>query len=230
MRIILLGAPGSGKGTQAQALAEELKAPHVATGDLFREHQARGSELGKLAKGYMEKGELVPDAVTIKMLLDRIAQADCSRGYILDGFPRTLAQAQALDEALAPRGEAVDKALYIQVSEEELLRRLGGRWICRICQTPYHEVTAPPRVAGRCDRDGGELYQRADDSRETARRRLEVYFQQTAPLIDYYRQARKLVTVDGEGSVQGILERLLQALGAGSPAGPRRHPAARKAS
>lgn len=196
----------------------------MATGDLFREHQARGSELGKLARGYMEKGELVPDAITIRMLLDRIAQADCSQGYILDGFPRTLAQAQALDAALAPRGEGVDKALYIQVSEEELLRRLGGRWVCRLCQTLYHEVTASPRVAGRCDQDGGELYQRPDDSRDTARRRLEVYSQQTVPLVDYYRGAHKLFTVEGEGSVQEVRQRLLHALGHGSPA----RPAARK--
>ncbi len=224
MRIILLGAPGSGKGTQAQAIAQRLKAPHVATGDLFREHQAKGSELGKLAKGYMERGEYVPDEVTIRMLLERISQADCSQGYILDGFPRTMAQAQALDQALAQGGQQMDKALYIKVSEEELLRRLGGRWICRVCQTPYHEVTAPPKLAGRCDKDGGELYQRADDSRETARRRLEVYFEQTIPVMEYYRAARKLVTVEGEGSVLEVGQRLLQALGEGSPA----RPAARK--
>ena len=226
MRIVLLGAPGSGKGTQAKTLAEELHAPHIATGDLFREQQVRGTELGKLAKGYMERGELVPDEVTIKMLLERIAQQDCARGYILDGFPRTLAQARALDEALAGQRQAVDRALYIEVAEEELLRRLGGRWICRVCQAPYHELTAPPRVPGRCDKDGGELYQRADDSRETARRRLEVYFEQTAPLIDHYRQARKLVRVNGEGEIDAVRTRLLQALRAGtspsSAGGPRR--------
>lgn len=217
-RLILLGAPGSGKGTQAQGIAKLLTVPHVATGDLFRQHQARGTELGKLAQGYMERGELVPDEVTVQMLLGRIAEPDCGRGYILDGFPRTLAQARALDAALAPRDQQVDKALYIEVSEEELLRRLGGRWICRVCQAPYHEITAPPKVSGRCDKDGGELYQRADDSRETARRRLEVYFQQTAPLLDYYRGSGKLVSVNGEGAIDDVGRRLRQALADAAPA------------
>lgn len=212
MYIILLGAPGAGKGTQAETLVKELGLPHVASGDLFREALAKQTELGILAKSYMDKGELVPDEVTIKMILERLARPDCRGGAILDGFPRTLEQARALDEALGPQGKGIDRVLYIEVSNEELLRRLSGRWICRQCQTPYHLVNAPPRVAGRCDRCGGELYQRADDTVETARNRLEVYFAQTSPLIDYYQQASKLVEINGEQSVEQVGRELMTAV------------------
>jgi adenylate kinase len=198
MYIIFLGAPGAGKGTQAARLAEEMGLVHIATGDLFRQALERGTELGLKAKSYMEKGTLVPDQITISLVLERLAAQDSSRGAILDGFPRNLEQAGALDKALAQNGRAIDKVVYIKVAEEELLRRLSGRWICRKCQTPYHITDSPPRVPGRCDKCGGELYQRPDDREESVRKRLEVYFAETAPLIDYYRDRRR-----GRGSRGG---------------------------
>ena len=160
MYIIFLGAPGAGKGTQAANVAQELKLVHIASGDLFRQALEKGTELGIKAKSYMEKGVLVPDEITIGMVLERISAPDCKRGVILDGFPRNLEQAEALDKALAKQGKAIDKVIYIKVSEEELLKRLSGRWICRQCQTPYHVVNSPPKVWGKCDKCGGELYQR----------------------------------------------------------------------
>jgi len=215
MHIIFLGAPGAGKGTQATEVAQELKLAHIATGDLFRQAQEQGTELALQAKTYMEKGMLVPDEITIQMVLERISGPDCQSGVIFDGFPRNLKQAEALDEALAEQGKAIDKVIYIKVSEEELLSRLSGRWICRQCQTPYHAVNSPPEVWGKCDRCGGELYQRADDTVETVKRRLNVYFEETAPLIDYYTRAGKLVEVEGEGDVGGVEKRILEALGGG---------------
>ena len=213
MRIVLLGAPGSGKGTQAGAISERLGIAHVASGNLFREAQSRGDELGQQVKSYMEQGLLVPDEITVRVILERIAAPDCTRGFILDGFPRTLEQAKALDRALGERGQAVDVVLSIEVSTEELVSRLSGRFICRDCQTPYHRVTSPPKVAGRCDRCGGELYQRPDDSPETVRKRIEVYFEQTAPLLDYYREAGKMVRViNGEGGIEEVGERAIAAL------------------
>ncbi len=205
MHVILLGAPGSGKGTQAATLAKTLGVAHIASGDLFREEQARGTKLGLLAKKYMERGELVPDEVTIKMILERIARPDCARGYILDGFPRTLEQAQALEEALgAGKGKGIDRVVYIEVPEAELLRRLSGRWICRASQHPYHLVSAPPKAPGKCDIDGSELFQRPDDTEETARRRLKVYFEQTAPLIAFYKGKKKLAQVNGGQSIGAV--------------------------
>lgn len=204
MYVILLGAPGAGKGTQAQTLSQVMGLAHVASGDIFRENLRQGTELGLLAKGYMDRGELVPDEITIKMVLERINAPDCAKGCLLDGFPRTLEQAQALDRALAERGAAIAKVLYIKVSDAELLQRLSGRWICRSCQAPYHEVNSPPKVAGKCDQCGGELYQRADDTIETAKNRLEVYFAQTMPLIQYYVQASKLMEVNGEQSIEAV--------------------------
>ncbi len=205
MHVILLGAPGSGKGTQATALGRRLGVAHVSSGDLFREEQANGTELGVLAKGYMERGELVPDEVTIDMILGRIKREDAAKGYILDGFPRNLAQGRALDEALAGVGETgIDNVVYIKVSESELMMRLGGRWLCRAQQHPYHAVSAPPKVDGICDIDGSELYQRSDDSEETARRRLQVFTEQTAPLVDYYRGKGLLTEVDGERSIEDV--------------------------
>ncbi len=170
------------------------------------------TELGRLVKSYYDRGALVPDEVTIRMILDRLTQPDGAAGALLDGFPRTLEQARALDEALQAQGKGIDRVLYIKVSTGELLNRLGGRWICRSCQTPYHVVSAPPKVAGRCDTCGGELYQRADDSIETAKNRLDVYFSQTAPLIDYYLGAGKLVEVNGEQSVEQVERDVLAAL------------------
>ena len=209
MYIVFLGAPGAGKGTQAARVAEELKLAHIATGDMFREAQKRGTELGMQAKSYMEKGMLVPDEITIKMLLERISAPDCGRGVIFDGFPRNLKQAEALDEALAGRSQTIDKVIYIKVSQEELLGRLSGRWICRQCQAPYHAINSPPKIQGKCDQCGGELYQRPDDTEETVKERLQVYFEQTAPLIEYYTQAGKLLEVDGEGGVDEVRERIL---------------------
>jgi adenylate kinase len=210
--IILLGAPGAGKGTQAVTLARELKLVHVATGDLFRQALEQQTELGLKAKAYMEKGVLVPDEITIQMVLERILAPDCAGGAILDGFPRNVNQASALDERLARQSRAIDRVIYIKVSREELISRLGGRWICRQCQAPYHEVNSPPRVAGKCDRCGGELYQRPDDTPETVEKRLEVYFNETAPLIDYYTRTGKLVEVAGEGDVAEISARIIAAV------------------
>ena len=211
MYLILLGPPGAGKGTQAERLKEELKLPHVASGDLFRENLKNETELGLLANEYMDKGELVPDDVTIAMVRDRLQQPDCERGAIFDGFPRTQAQAQSLDEMLAEWGQKLDGVLYIAVPDEELVRRLSGRWICRQCQTPYHTVFSPPAKEGVCDACGGTLYQRDDDKPETVRARLKVYHQQTSPLIDYYRQAGLLVEVDGAGDIETVSADLLEA-------------------
>ena len=213
MNVILLGAPGAGKGTQAVVLAKEKGLAHIASGDLFRQAQNSGTELGKLVKSYMEKGELVPDEVTIKMILERIAAPDCAKGFLLDGFPRTIAQAQALDEALAKRKQKIDKVVYIKVPDEELIKRLSGRWICKNCQAPYHMVDAPPKVAGKCDRCGGPLYQRADDNEQTVRNRLKVYMTQTAPLIEYYTKAKKLVEVNGAQPVAKVSKEMLAAIG-----------------
>lgn len=212
MRIILLGAPGAGKGTQAATLHEQLNAPHIATGDLFRAALSQGTPLGLEAKSYMDRGELVPDDVTVRMLLERISQPDAADGYILDGFPRSLAQAEALDEALKSRNENIDKVLLVDVSEDELVRRLSGRWICRACQTPYHAVNNPPTSEGVCDTDGGELYQRDDDKPETVRNRLGVYRDQTAPLIDYYTVQEILTSINGEQEIDGVRADLLAAL------------------
>ena len=214
MRVILLGPPGAGKGTQAGILAEGAKVAHVASGDLFRKHLGQGTELGKLAKTHMDKGELVPDDVTIRMVLERIAEPDAAAGYVLDGFPRTMEQAKALDEALSTRGQHIDKAPLVEVDTEELVRRLAGRWICRKCQTPYHELSAPPKQRGVCDACGGELYQRDDDKPEVVRARLETYERQTAPLIGYYEKQGKLVRVNGQQPVEQVTSNLLRAVGA----------------
>jgi len=212
MYIILLGAPGAGKGTQADRLSSELNLPHIASGDLFREALSKETELGLLAKSYMERGELVPDEVTIKMILQRIEMPDCVSGCLFDGFPRTLAQAEALDKGLADKGKSIDKVLYIKVSNEELLKRLGGRWLCQNCQTPYHLITAPPKVPGKCDKCGGELYQREDDKEETVKERLRVFFAQTIPIVDYYRGQSKLIEVNGNQGIQEVAKKIMLSL------------------
>lgn len=212
MYIIFLGAPGAGKGTQASNVARELNLAHIATGDLFRQALGKGTELGIKAKSYMEKGELVPNQVTIAMVLERLSAPDGKKGVILDGFPRNLEQAEALDKALAQRDESVDKVIYIKVSEGELMKRLSGRWICRQCQTPYHMTDFPPKVRGKCDKCGGELYQRPDDNEGSIKKRLEVYFAETIPLIDYYAGAGKLLEVDGGGGVAEVAKRIITAL------------------
>jgi len=207
---VLLGPPGAGKGTQAKRLAEAAGVPHVASGDLFRRHQDSGTALGTLAKSYMEKGELVPDELVIQMVLDRIQEPDAREGYILDGFPRTLEQARALDMALAKEGATIDRAPLMEVGTEELVRRLSGRWVCSRCQTPYHEQMAPPKQPGICDVCGGELYQRQDDRQEAVRRRLAVYEQQTAPLVDYYGRQGKLRRVNGQQAIDQVTADLLR--------------------
>jgi adenylate kinase len=212
MYLVLLGAPGAGKGTQADLLTKKLKLAHIASGDLFRQALSKGTELGLQAKSYMEKGQLVPNEITIKMVLERITAPDCQAGIILDGFPRNVEQAKALDAALKAQNKSIDKAVYIKVSEQELLTRLTGRWICRACQAPYHEVNSPPKVAGKCDKCGGELYQRADDNTQTIKKRLEVFFAETAPLIDYYSKSGKLLEVQGEGTMEEISARIVSAL------------------
>jgi adenylate kinase len=212
MRIVLLGPPGSGKGTQAGVIAQKLGLAHVASGDLFREAARRGDKLGKQVKSYMEKGLLVPDKITIKMILERISAPDCKKGCMLDGFPRTLEQAKALYKALGGNGEAIDRVIYINVATDELVRRLSGRFICRSCQTPYHLISSPPKVKGKCDKCDGELYQRADDSAETVRRRLDVYRAETAPLIDYYKKAGKLIEINGAGDIAKISNSIISAL------------------
>lgn len=212
MYIIFLGAPGAGKGTQAVMLAEKLSLVQVASGDLFRQALQKETELGIKAKSYMDKGQLVPDEITIQMVLERLSAPDCEKGAILDGFPRNIQQAEALDKAMSQQSEAIDKVVYIKVAQEELIRRLGGRWICRDCQAPFYAVDSPPGVDGKCDRCGGQLYQRSDDAVETVKKRLEVYFAETAPLIDYYKRAGKLVEIDGGGSVAGVYERIAGAL------------------
>lgn len=219
--VVLLGAPGAGKGTQAAKLSEALAIPHVASGDLFRENLRRETELGKLAQSYMDKGELVPDQVTIAMVMDRLSQPDCAGGATLDGFPRTLAQAVALDQSLAEQGKWITVAPYIQVSEATLLARLGGRWTCRQCGAIYHELFGPPQKSGVCDVCGGTLYQRADDTPETHKRRIDVYMEQTLPLIEYYRTAGPLREIDGEQDVEAVFQELLRVVGEAQD-GPKR--------
>lgn len=212
MNIILMGAPGAGKGTQAQLMEKRLHLPHVASGDLFRENIRNETELGKKVKAILERGDLVPDSLTIDMIRRRISKADCANGVILDGFPRTIAQAGALDDLFAERGEKVDRVLYVKVANEKLMERLAGRWFCKICQTPYHIVYNPPKVPGVCDKDGGELIQRPDDRPETVANRLKVYFEQTSPLIEYYRQRGLLVEINGEQDIEKVYADIVQTL------------------
>jgi adenylate kinase len=213
-RVAFLGPPGAGKGTQARDLAQEWRVPHLATGDMLREAVAAGSPLGREAKGYMDQGALVPDDVIIRMMGERLGKADAGRGFILDGFPRTIAQAEALAKLLKDLGQTLDTVIYFDVSEPELLRRLTGRRVCRACGHPYHMTSNPPKRAGVCDECGGELYQRDDDAETTVRKRLDVYQRQTAPLLDYYRQRSLLATVSGEGPLATIRDSIRAASGA----------------
>jgi len=208
----MLGPPGAGKGTQAALLAEKLGIPHVASGDLFREALIEQTELGLTAQSYMDRGELVPDEVTIAMVEERLARSDCDGEVILDGFPRTIEQAGALKRLLHDQGKVIDAAIFIDAAEDELVRRLSSRWTCRNCQAIYNVISNPPREEGRCDICGGELYQRADDVPETVRNRIRVYRQQTSPLIDYYRDEGLLVTIKSEGGIERVQQKILEAL------------------
>ena len=211
MKVILLGPPGAGKGTQAARVADELGVTRTASGDLFRENLRNETELGLLAKSYMDRGALVPDDVTIRLIMSWISAPEQSGGFVLDGFPRTLPQAEALDSALEPSG-GLDRVLYVNVAEDELVRRLAGRFICRICQMPYHETASPPKKQGKCDDCSGELYQRDDDKAEVVKRRLQVYFEETQPLVGHYRSSGVLREVDGEGAVDDVGNLLVEAL------------------
>jgi adenylate kinase len=210
--VVLLGPPGAGKGTQAEILSEKLSLAHISSGDLFRENIKNQTELGKLAQTFMDRGDLVPDDVTIAMVRDRLAKPDCAKGALLDGYPRTPAQAEALSKMLKDLSGKVDAVPYIRVDEEELVRRLSGRWTCRAEGHIYHEVFNPPKKPGVCDVDSSELYQREDDKRETVQRRIHVYFEQTAPLIDYYRKEGSLVEVDGAQSIEAVTRDMLAAM------------------
>jgi len=211
-RVIFLGAPGAGKGTQARRLAAGSGVPQVATGDMLREALAAGTPLGLEAKRYMEQGALVPDEVVIGLVDERLSRPDAGAGYVLDGFPRTVVQAEALDALLRRRGQELDRVVFFDVSRDELVRRLTGRRVCRRCGTAYHLASAPPKVEGHCDQCGGELYQRDDDRESTVARRLDVYQTQTAPLLDYYRKRGLLVRVAGEGPVEQVAKAIQRAV------------------
>jgi adenylate kinase len=212
MYIIMLGAPGAGKGTQADILSQEMNFPHIASGDLFRQALEEKTEVGLLAKSYMDKGKLVPDDVAIKMILERINQPDCTSGCILDGFPRTLHQAEVLDKAFGEQGKAIDKALYIEVPNEKLVKRISGRRLCRVCQTPYHIISSPPKNPCKCDKCGGELYQRSDDKEKTVKERLSIFFAQTVPILDYYKKQNKLIKIKGDFGIQEVAKAIISAL------------------
>lgn len=215
--IVLLGLPGVGKGTQAKLLAQSLGLPQISTGDIFRYNLKHETELGKLAKSYMDRGDLVPDEVTIRMVEERLQQPDCAGGAIMDGFPRNLVQAAAFDRMTAPHG-GVRVAPLIQVDDEETIRRITGRRTCRTCGAVYHILYNPPKVAGICDIDGGELYQREDDKEETVRNRLYVYYKQTAPLIGYYFAKGLLCEIDGTQSIEEVQNALIAVIREARPA------------
>ena len=213
MKIIMLGAPGAGKGTQAKKIAEKYQIPHISTGDIFRANIKGGTELGMKAKTFMDQGMLVPDEITIGMLMDRIGQEDCINGYVLDGFPRTIPQAESLTKALAERGEKVDYAINVDVPDENIINRMSGRRACLGCGATYHIIFNPPVKEGICDTCGQELVLRDDDKPETVKKRLDVYHQQTQPLIDYYKNAEILAEVDGTQPMDAVFQGIVEILG-----------------
>lgn len=213
--IVLLGPPGAGKGTQAKRISSELGLAHISSGDIFRENLKSKTELGELAKQYIDRGELVPDDVTIAMIKERLQRPDCEQGALLDGFPRTPVQANELANLLRELNSELEKVLYIEVPDEVLVQRLAGRWTCRAEGHVFHELFSPPKAPGVCDHDGSELYQRPDDQRETVMNRIEVYQAQTRPLIDYYRDIGKLIVIDGTQSIELVGNDLLEALSMG---------------
>lgn len=213
MKIIMLGAPGAGKGTQAKMIAEKYGLPHISTGDIFRANIKNGTELGKEAKEYMDKGLLVPDELTVRLLLDRVAQDDCKNGYVLDGFPRTIPQAEVLDEKLSELGEKVDYAINVDVPDENIVNRMSGRRACLSCGATYHIVSIPPKKEGICDVCGSELVLRDDDRPETVQNRLKVYHEQTQPLIDFYEKKGVLRSVDGTLPMEEVFTAITKILG-----------------
>ena len=214
MKIIMLGAPGAGKGTQAERIAEKYEIPHISTGDIFRANIKAGTELGVKAKAYMDKGQLVPDSLTIDLVMDRISQSDCNGGYILDGFPRTIPQAVSLTNALKNRGEALNYAINVHVPDENIVSRMSGRRACPGCGSTYHLVFAAPKQEGICDKCGSELVLRDDDKPETVKKRLAVYHNQTQPLIQYYGKQKILRTVDGTKDMEDVFQDITNILGA----------------
>ena len=212
MYIILVGAQGSGKGTQAELLSQTLGVPHIASGDLFRKAIDEKTELGIKAKAYIDRGELVPDDLTVTMVVKRLEEPDCSQGVLFDGFPRTVAQAEVLDKGLQAVGKQIDLAIYLNVPREELLKRLSGRYICRAMQHVYNINTHMPKVAGVCDIDGSELYQRSDDTGEAVQKRLDIFFNETIRLLDYYGNQKKLVEVDGNQNINEVQQSLLSVI------------------
>ena len=214
MKIVMLGAPGAGKGTQADKIAEKYNIPHISTGDIFRSNIKAGTELGKKAKSFIDQGLLVPDEVTIGMLLDRIHEADCENGYILDGFPRTIPQAESLTAALKENGEAIDFALDVEVPDANIVNRMAGRRACLKCGATYHTEFAAPKKEGICDNCGAELILRDDDKPETVEKRLHVYHDQTQPLIDYYKNEGILAEVDGTKDMEEVFQDIVNILGA----------------
>lgn len=213
LRTVLLGPPGAGKGTQAVKIVEKYHVPHISTGDIFRENIKNGTELGKKAKAYMDKGELVPDDLVIDLATDRLLADDCKEGFLLDGFPRTVYQAEKLDEFLSNHGMKLDKVIDIEVEKEELITRLTGRRVCKACGASFHVVNIPPKKEGICDFCGGELFQRADDTVETVENRIEVYNQQTMPLVDYYKKSGNIVTIDGALALDTVFAQIVESIG-----------------
>ncbi len=213
MKIVMLGAPGAGKGTQAKMIAEAYKIPHVSTGDIFRANIKNGTELGKEAKTYMDKGALVPDELTVRILLDRVSQDDCKNGYVLDGFPRTIPQAEVLEKELAKRSEKIDHAINVEVPDENIIKRMSGRRACLTCGATYHIVHIPPKKEGICDKCGSELVLRDDDKEETVKNRLDVYHKQTQPLIDFYNERKVLTDVDGTQDMKDVFADIKKLLG-----------------
>ena len=212
MKIIMLGAPGAGKGTQAKMIADKYDIPHISTGDIFRANIKNGTALGMEAKGYMDQGKLVPDELTVKILLDRVSKADCRGGYVLDGFPRTIPQAEVLDKALTELNDKIDFAINVDVPDENIIRRMSGRRACLNCGATYHIAHVPPKAEGICDRCGNELILRDDDKEETVKNRLTVYHEQTQPLIEYYTAKGVLKDVDGTQDMQVVFDNIIACL------------------
>ena len=213
MKIIMLGAPGDGKGTKAKKIADKYQIPHISTGDIFRANIKNGTELGKKAKTYMDQGLLVPDELVVDLVVDRVQQSDCANGYVLDGFPRTIPQAEALDAALAKLGDKVDYAINVEVPDENIINRMGGRRACVGCGATYHVAYNPPKKEGFCDIDGDQLILRDDDKPETVKKRLDVYHDQTQPLIEYYSSKQILKEVDGTVDMEDVFTAIVQILG-----------------